>query len=148
MLWWRINNFVKRFKILANRPECKGIRNYIACNKDKRKTIERSREENCNNNYQGYIYGKKCKRKQNYISYKRLWLISVELKCAEKLFIKPMPSLNQLNYKFENMEKCKAEPIKKQMLVKFLSAFRIPCDRTAKLKKKHPTAKANSCKNC
>ena len=38
-------------------------------------------------------------------------------------FIKLMPSLkefdNQLNYKFENMEKCKAEPIKKQMLVKF-----------------------------
>lgn len=50
-----------------------------------------------------------------------------------------MPSLkefdNQLNYKFENMEKCKAEPIKKQMLVKFLSAFRIPCNRTAKLKR-------------
>lgn len=65
-------------------------------------------------------------------------------------FIKPMPSLkefdNQLNYKFENMEKCKAEPIKKQMLVKFLSAFRIPCNRTAKLKKKHPTAKTNTCK--
>ena len=115
MLWCSINDFIKCLEILAHRPECKCICNYIAHNKYNTENRKVNREEKCNNYHQNDIYCKKCKRKQNYISYKCLWLISVKLKCAEKLFIEFVAFFKEFDwyfkYEFKNIVKRKTEPI-------------------------------------